>query len=126
MKILINTSTNKDIIQEFLDETKKRISDGVQITFSGKASAELSDLALDHNITGEDIEQAMLNLSPENYFRGADPSPLGDFSVCAFSTVVGADNLEIYLKYGLHVTGVQIYVFSNHVPQRPMIKPFNN
>ncbi|SOD17621.1 hypothetical protein [Pedobacter xixiisoli] len=126
MITLSNTLNNKGIIQEFLDETKKRINDGVEITFSRKANDELSELAIDHNISADDIEQAMLNLTIDNYYRGVDPSTNADFSVCAFSTVVGDDNLEIYLKYGLHVTGVQIYVFSNHIPEFPMAKPFNN
>lgn len=81
---------------------------------------------LDFDINVSDVEAAIENLSPENYFRGIDPSGGKDFNVCAFCTTVGKDKLEIYLKYGLQVAGLQILLFSNHVPDFPMNYPFKN
>lgn len=120
------TIDNVALIQDFLDETRKRISEGVEITFTNKASSELQDLALDFDLDVADIEIAIENLSTENYFRGIDPSGSADFDVCAFCTSVGKDNVEIYLKYGLEVNGLQILLFSNHVPNYPMTQPFKN
>lgn len=100
MKILPYTTENVALVQEFLDQTRKRISNGVEITFTKKASDELLDLMLDFDIEVSDVEAAIENLSPENYFRGIDPSGGKDFNVCAFCTTVGKDKLEIYLKYG--------------------------
>lgn len=126
MKILPYTETNVSLIQDFLDETRKRIADGVEITFTNKASEELADLTLEYEIETADIENAILNLTTENYFRGIDLSHKADFDLCAFHTVVGKDNLEIYLKYGLEVHGLQILLISNHVPDFPMTQPFKN
>jgi hypothetical protein len=126
MRILPYTDSNVALIQEFLDETRKRITDGVDITFTSKASDELADLTLDHDIDTADIESAILGLSTDNYYRGIDPSNKADFDVCAFCTVVGEDEVEIYLKYGLEVHGLQILLFSNHVPDYPMTQPFKN
>ena len=120
------TVNNVVLIQEFLDETRKRISDGVEITFTRKASIELADLTLDFDIETADIEDAIVNLSIENYYRGIDPSNRADFGICAFCTTVGKGNLQIYLKYGLEVHGLQILLFSNHVPDYPMTQPFKN
>ena len=47
MKILPYTTENVALVQEFLDQTRKRISNGVEITFTKKASDELQDLMLD-------------------------------------------------------------------------------
>ena len=123
---LPNTADNKVLIQEFLDETRKRISDGAEIIFTRKANLELQDLALDFEIEIKDIEQAIENLTTENYFRGIDPSGVGDFDVCAFCIKIGKSNVEIYLKYGLSIKGLQILLFSNHLPKHPMVKPFKN
>lgn len=41
MTILPYTKENVALVQEFLDQTIKRISDGVEITFTKKASDEL-------------------------------------------------------------------------------------
>jgi hypothetical protein len=41
MKILPYTTENVALVQEFLDQTRKRISNGVEITFTKKASDEL-------------------------------------------------------------------------------------
>jgi hypothetical protein len=120
------TIDNISLIQEFLDETRKRISAGVEITFTKKASDELEDLVLDFDIDVQDIENAIENLSTDNYYRGIDPSGKADFDVCAFCTTVGEDIIEIYLKYGLEVNGLQILLFSNHVPDYPMTQPFKN
>ena len=120
------TIDNVALVQDFLDETRKRISEGVEITFSKKANLELQDLALDFDLEISDIEAAIENLSTENYYRGIDPSRSADFDVCAFCTSVGKDNIEIYLKYGLQVNGLQILLFSNHVPDYPMTQPFKN
>lgn len=120
------TVDNISLIQTFLDETKKRISDGVEITFTKKASAELEDLTLEYGIEVHEIESAIVNLSTENYYRGIDPSGNSDFNVCAFCTSVGKENVKIYLKYGLEVNGLQILLFSNHVPDYPMTQPFAN
>jgi hypothetical protein len=65
-----------------------------------------------------------LNLSVENYYRGIAPSGNADFNVCAFSTYIGEANIEIYLKYGLEIHGLQILLFSNHVPDYKMNQPF--
>lgn len=100
MKILPYTTENVALVQEFLDQTRKRISNGVEITFTKKASDELQNLMLDFDINVSDVEAAIENLSPENYFRGIDQSGGKDFNVCAFCTTVGKDKLEIYLKYG--------------------------
>jgi hypothetical protein len=118
------TEENIVIIQEFLKETKERISNGVEITFTAKANSELQDLMLEYDISVADIEYAILNLTTENYFRGIDPSGKGDFNVCAFRTFVGKDELEIYLKYGIEKDGLQILIFSNHIPDFPMNQPF--
>jgi len=118
------TEENIAIIQEFLKETKERISNGVEITFTAKANSELQDLMLEYDISVGDIEYAILNLTTENYYRGIDPSGKGDFNVCAFRSFVGKDELEIYLKYGLEKDGLQILMFSNHIPDFPMNQPF--
>ncbi len=126
MTELPNTFDNIKIIQEFIYETRKIISEGVDITFTRKANSELAELMLDYDITEDDIEYAILNLTPENYYKGIDPSGGADFSVCAFRVFVGSDNIEIYLKYGLEVNGLQILIFSNHIPDYPMSQPFKN
>ncbi len=123
---LPNTIDNIKLIQEFLIETKRRISDGVNITFTRKASSELEVMMLDYDINEDDIEYTILNLTPENYYRGIDPSGGADFSVCAFRAFVGNDNIEVYLKYGLEVNGLQILIFSNHIPDYQMSQPFKN
>jgi len=120
------TIDNVALIQQFLDETRKRISDGVEITFTKKASEELQNLVLEFDIELSDIEVAIENLSVENYYRGIDPSGNADFNVCAFCTTVGKNDVEIYLKYGLEVNGLQILIFSNHLPSFPMTQPFKN
>lgn len=120
------TIENITLVQEFLYETKSRISNGVEITFTAKASSEISALSLDFDINVQDIESAIMDLTPENYFRGIDPSNNSDFEVCAFCTEVGENNLQIYLKYGLEVSGLQILVFSNHQPKFPISQPFKN
>lgn len=120
------TEDNVSILQDFLDETKKRISEGVEITFTKKASSELEDLALIYDIEVSDIEAAISNLTTENYYRGIDPFMSADFNVCAFCTIIGEDDIEIYLKYGLEVSGLQILLFSNHQPDFPMTQPFKN
>ncbi len=68
------TVDNIKIVQEFLNETKQRISNGVEIIFTAKANAELQYLMLEYDINVIDIEYAILNLTPENYYRGIDPS----------------------------------------------------
>ena len=120
------TADNIILIQEFLDKTRKRISEGVEITFTRKANLELQDLVLDFEIEIKDIEEAIENLTTENYYRGIDPSGKGDFEVCAFYTTIGINNVQIYLKYGLEVNGLQILLFSNHLPKHPMYQPFKN
>ncbi|WP_121197547.1 hypothetical protein [Mucilaginibacter gracilis] len=126
MRQLPYTVNNVSLIQDFLDETRKRIADGIEITFTKKANDELTDLSLDFDIEIDDIENAILGLSTDNYYRGIDPSGSADFDVCAFCTVIGKDAVEIYLKYGLEVHGLQILLFSNHVPNHPMTQPFKN
>jgi hypothetical protein len=118
------TEDNIAIIQEFLRETKERISNGVDIIFTSKANSELQDLMLEYDISISDIEYAILNLTTENYYRGIDPTGKGDFNLCAFKTFVGKDELEIYLKYGLEKDGLQILIFSNHIPDFQMNQPF--
>ncbi len=49
-------------MQEFLDQTRKRISNGVEITFTKRASDELLDLMLDFDIEVSDVEAAIENL----------------------------------------------------------------
>lgn len=120
------TDENVDLVQEFLNETNERIADGATLTFNTKSSNELSELALLHDITPSDILDAIQNLTTENYSRGIDPSTRGDFKICAFCTTVGSENIEVYLKYGLEIDGLQILVFSNHPPKFPMSKPFKN
>lgn len=126
MRELPYTVDNIEVIQEFINETRERISYGVDITFTNKASAELEDLMLEYDITVGDIEHSILNLTTENYYKGIDPSGNADFNVCAFRTIVGKDNVEIYLKYGLESNGLQILIFSNHIPDYPMDQPFKN
>ena len=120
------TVDNIELIQEFIDKTKERISKGVAITYTAKAKSELADLMLEYDITVEDIEYTILNLSPENYFRGIDLSGSADFNVCAFRAFVGKANVEVYLKYGLEANGLQILIFSNHIPDYKMKQPFKN
>ncbi|OYU85469.1 MAG: hypothetical protein CFE24_01935 [Flavobacterium sp. BFFFF2] len=126
MILLPYTPDNIALIQEFLDETRKRMSTGVEITFTQKASDELQELALDFDIEIHDIESAIINLTTENYYRGIDPSGNADFNVCAFCTTIGKGNTVIYLKYGLEVKGLHILLFSNHVPDYPMPQPFKH
>jgi len=85
---LPNTAENITLIQDFLDETRRRIFEGVEITFTSKANSELQDLVLDFEIEIEDIEEAIENLTTENYYRGIDPSNSSDFNVCAFCTKI--------------------------------------
>lgn len=120
------TIDNIALIKDFLQETKDRIMNGVEITFTAKANAELQDLMLEYDITTSHIENTILNLTPENYYRGIDPSGSGDFEVCAFRAFVGNDEVEIYLKYGLEKEGLQILIFSNHIPDFLMNQPFKN
>jgi len=121
---LPNTAENITLIQNFLDETRRRLIEGVEITFTGKANLELQVLVLDFDIELDDIEEAIENLTTESYYRGIDPSTSSDFNVCAFCTKIGKSNVEIYLKYGLEVSGLQILLFSNHLPKYPMAQPF--
>lgn len=118
------TAGNIEIIQKFIRETRDRISNGVNITFTFKASSELEDLMLQYDIDADDIEYSILNLTTENYYRGIDLSGNVDFNVCAFRAFVGKDNVEIFLKYGLEVDGLQILIFSNHIPDYPMKQSF--
>lgn len=118
------TVDNIKLIQDFIDETRTRISNGIDVTFTEKASAELEELMLDFNISVMDIENTILNLTPENYYRGIDPSGNADFNVCAFRAFVGRERVEVYLKYGLEENGLQILIFSNHIPEFPMNQPF--
>lgn len=126
MTTLPFTTDNLGVIQEFLDETRKRLSEGVEIIFTTKSNLELQDLTLAYDIELTDIEDAIEKLTPANYFRGIDPSGNADFNVCAFCTTIGKDCMEIYLKYGLEVNGLQVLLFSNHIPNYPMKKPFKN
>ncbi|MEL7194925.1 MAG: hypothetical protein AAFO96_20900 [Bacteroidota bacterium] len=126
MKILPYTEANVKIVQEFLDETKERISNGATITFTKKSQDELTLLNIDHDITIEDIEAAIFHLTPSNYYRGIDPSKSADFNVCAFYTEIGLERVGIYLKYGFEVKGLQILIFSNHPPKYPMDQPFKD
>lgn len=120
------TKDNIDLVQTFLDETKNRLANGVTITFTHKASSELEMLALDYNLDEDDIENAIRNLTVDNYYRGIDPSGNADFDVCAFSTQIGDESIDVYLKYGLEASGLQILMFSNHKPNYPMSQPFKN
>ena len=126
MKTLPFTESNVAIIQNFLVETKQRISDGVALTFTRKAQTELAELSLSYDLKTDDIENAILNLTPENYFRGIDQSGKADFNVCAFYVEIGNDSVGVYLKYGLETNGLQILIFSNHAPMYPMVQPFKN
>ena len=121
---LSNTPANIVLIQDFIDETGKRIRAGVDIEFTHKAFTELKSLMSNYDINDDDIQDAILNLTVKNYHRGIDPSANEDFNVCSFCVIIGAENVEIYLKYGLEVDGLQILLFSNHVPKYPMTKPF--
>jgi len=123
---LPNTAENITLIQDFLDETRKRIHKGVALTFTKKANSELLDLVLDFEIEIDHIEEAIKNLTTENYYRGIDPSGLGDFDVCAFSTKIGKRKTVIYFKFGLEINGLQILLFSNHIPNYSMTLPFKN
>ena len=119
------TEGNVELIQEFIDESRKRIADGQDITFTSGASRQLEELEENYEITASDIEYAILNLTVENYYRGVDPSDrIGDFRVCAFRAFVGKAQIEIYLKYGLQEEGLEILIFSNHKPEYDMTQPF--
>ena len=124
MRELPYTDSNVLVIQEFLDETRSRIRDGIEITFTNKAQSELAELNIAFDISTEDIEYAILNLTIENYYRGIDPSGKSDFNVCAFYTEIGVQRIGVYLKYGLEVKGLQILIFSNHPPLFPMVQLF--
>ncbi len=123
---LSNTPENVALIQAFIDETGKRIREGVDIEFTRKAFTELKSLMSNYDINDDDIQDAILNLTVKNYHRGIDPSANEDFNVCSFCVVIGDDNLEIYLKYGLDNEGIQILIFSNHIPDYPMNQPFKD
>ena len=124
MTELLFTVDNVIIVQSFIDETRRRISDGVQITFTKKSVLELEDLMLEFDISTADIESAIMDLDTFNYYRGIDLSGKADFNVCAFCATVGISSIEIYLKYGLESSGSQILLFSNHLPNYSMNKPF--
>lgn len=126
MTELPNTSVSRQLINDFISETRGRLAKGQDLTFTKKALLELESLNLEYDITEDDIQDAIMNLNVRDYFRGADLSGNEDFNVCAFRVLVGEDNIEIYLKYGLLVDGVEILLFSNHIPIRPMVQPFNN
>jgi len=126
LKTLPFTQSNVKLVQDFIDETKQRILDGITITFTNKAQTELAELSLTYDLDTDDIERAILNLTPEDYYRGIDPSGKADFDVCAFYTNIGNDKVGIYLKYGLEKRGLQILIFSNHAPAYPMNQPFKN
>jgi hypothetical protein len=49
------TEHNLALIENFLDETRKRISEGVDITFTNKANIEIQDLFLNFEIEIVDI-----------------------------------------------------------------------
>jgi len=123
MKKLTPTPFNMALIQSFIDRTKERIGNGTSITLTSKAQNELGELNINNGITVDDIENAILNLTTDDYHRGIDPSSQSDFEVCAFRAVIGQASIEIYLKYGLQVDGIQILVFSNHLPDYPMSTP---
>ena len=118
------TESNVKLVQDFIDETKRRIHSGVDITFNRKSNTEIQDLMLEFEITTNDIEESILNLSVENYYRGIDLSGRADYNVCAFRNLIGEVRTEIYLKYGLETKGLQILIFSNHIPKYPMEQPF--
>lgn len=118
------TPENVKLVQEYVDETKRRVVKGGSILFTAKASRELEDLFLDFDITEVDIQSTLMNLTVEDYYRGVDPSPRSDFNVCAFCAETGKSDIQIYLKYGLHVKGTQILLFSNHIPTYSMSQPF--
>ena len=63
---LPNTSSNVALVQDFIDETRKRIANGVEITFTYKANQELQELMLQFEIEINDIESAIENLTPDN------------------------------------------------------------
>ena len=121
---LEDTTENRILIQDFINETKRRLLNRVPITFTHKASLELQDLVLEFDIVPTDIEFALMNLKTENYYRGIDTSRNNDFNVCAFCVEIRESDIEIYLKFGLEVNGIQILVFSNHLPKYTVIKPF--
>lgn len=55
MTELPNTTESISLIQELLNETRKRLSEGTEITFSHKANMELQVLALDFDLNVSDI-----------------------------------------------------------------------
>ena len=63
------TVNNIEIIQEFIRETRERISNGVTIIFTRKASSELEDLMLLYDINADDIEYSILNLKTEKLLQ---------------------------------------------------------
>ena len=124
MTELTYTEENVEIIQNFLDETKTRLSLGVEVTYTKKAYKELKDLSLEYDIDLNDITTAIVNLEIGNYYQGTELSFNSDFDICAFNTNVSDNNINIYLKYGLSKEGSTILVFSNHEPNHPMTTPF--
>lgn len=81
-------------------------------------------LNVDYEISTKDIENTILNLTVEEYHARMDPSKTEDFNVGPFCSEI--DGIQIYLKYGLQDAGLQILVFSNHVPSFPMTHPIKN
>ncbi len=81
---------------------------------------------LDLNIEIKDIGVAIDHLTPQDHYRGIDASGSTDFNVCAFCATIGEDETKIYLKYGLYVSGLEILLFLNHLPDCPMSQPFKN
>ncbi len=119
------TEENIELVQEFINETRKRLMNGQELILSRKAQDELEELEEEYDITTDDIYNTILNLKVENYYRGIDPSTKsGDHNVCAFRANVYEKGIEIYLKYGLQEDGLEILVFSNHIPDFPMNQPF--
>lgn len=112
---LADSAKNIEIIQGFIDETRKRIIAGTEITFTNKAVRELEELMLNHDFNADTIENVIFELQTKNYYRGIDPSGKGDFNVCAFS-----------IHIGIEVKGSQILIFSNHSPKYPIKTPFKN
>ena len=50
MTTLPYTESNVSLVQDFLNETKRRISTGAAITFTNKAQQELAELNLIYDI----------------------------------------------------------------------------
>ena len=123
MNKLSDTSSNRSIIQNYIDELKRLISAGESFRYSGRSRTNLADLNIDYGISETHLYNAVLSLKVTDYSRGLDVSNQGDCNLCVFDVTIKGVN--IYLKTGIGIKFTGIIIMSCHEPLGPINKPFN-